>query len=338
MPSAVERLVGAEVERAQHHRLAAHRFGDVAIGLELLVLARQVLAVQEHELAAEKADALGPGLEHLRHVLGQLDVGVELDRRAVEGGGLGRLQALQLLALEPELRLARAELGEHHRIGIDDHHAHHAVDDEKLALGDGLEGVVQADDGRDAEAARDDGGVRGDAADVGDEAAEAMALEKDHVRGREVVRHHDELVLLRSRGLGEGLRAHQGLQHALDRLLHVGLALAQVRIVDLVEAVGELLHLLHQGPFGVAAPLADERLGGLRQRRIVEDHAVQVEERLELLRCVGRDVLLEGGEILARLGERGLEAQHFGLHRRRRNFVVHHFQPRRGRRDAHSRW
>ena len=83
-PRAVQRLVGAEVERAQHHRPALHRLGHVAVGLELLVLARQLVAVEEHELGAEQADALGARLEHFRHVLRQLDVGEQLDRRAVD--------------------------------------------------------------------------------------------------------------------------------------------------------------------------------------------------------------------------------------------------------------
>ena len=47
------------------------------------------------------------------------------------------------------------------------------------------------------EAARDDRGVRGGAAQVGDEAAELVLLEQDHVGGRQVVRDQDQLVLLR---------------------------------------------------------------------------------------------------------------------------------------------
>jgi hypothetical protein len=88
------------------------------------------------------------------------------------------------LALEAELRLAQAVLGEHQRIGVHDQHALHAVDDQQLAFADRLERMVQADDRRNREAARDDRGVRGDAAHVGDEAAEMVALEEDHVRRR----------------------------------------------------------------------------------------------------------------------------------------------------------
>jgi hypothetical protein len=235
---------------------------------------------------------VGAGFEHLGHVLRQLDVGVELDRRAVERGG-GRLaQAPEPLALGLEQRLAVLVLGQHQRVGVDDQHALLAVDDQHLAFADRLARVVQADERGDAEAARHDRGVRGDAADVGHETAEMVALEQDHVGGRQVVRHHDQLLLLRGALRGERLAAHHRLQHALHGLLHVGLALAQVGVVDFLEALHQPLHLLHQSPLRVGALAADHGARRLRQRRVVEDHAVQVEESLELGRRVGQDVRL----------------------------------------------
>ena len=197
--------------------------------------------------------------------------------------------------------------------------------------------VVQADDRRDAERARHDRGVRGDAADVGDEAAEAVLLEQDHVGGREVVRHHDQLLLLRQRRLGRPAAAHHLLQHALDRLLHVGLALAQVGVVDLVEAVAQLLHLLHQRPFGVGAAGADQLARHLRQRRVVEDHAVQIQKCLELGRRAGRDVRLQVGQLVLRRAQRGVEARDLGLDLVLLDLVVRHLEPRASTRGAPGR-
>ena len=78
-----------------------------AVGLELLVLAGQVaVAVHEQELAAEQADAGGARLERRGGVLGQLDVGQQLDRCAVERDGRRVAQARQALALELALALA----------------------------------------------------------------------------------------------------------------------------------------------------------------------------------------------------------------------------------------
>ena len=173
--------LSADVERAQDHRPALDRFGHLPVGLKLLFFARQVLAIEEHELAAEEADAVGARFQDFGHVLRQLDIGEELDRRAVLRRGGSLLQALQPLALGPELGLALAVFRQHQRVGIDDQQAALAVDDQHLALADRLEGVVQTDNRRDGERARNDRGVRGDAAYVGDKAAEAMALEADHV-------------------------------------------------------------------------------------------------------------------------------------------------------------
>src|SRR5204863_7627130 len=71
-------------------------------------------------------------------------------------------------------------------------------------------------------------------------------------------------------------------------------------------------------------------LGRLRQRRVVEDHAVQIEECLELLRRILRDVQLQRREVLARLVQRGLEAAHLGFDLALRDLVVHHLEARGG--------
>ena len=55
--------------------------------------------------------------------------------------------------------------------------------------------------------------------------------------------------------------AHELLDDPLDHLNHVELALLEVRIVELLELRDQMLHLLHQGPFRIAAPLPDEGLG-----------------------------------------------------------------------------
>jgi len=89
-----ERLVRAEVEGANGDGSPLHPLGHRAVRLELLVLGRQAVAVEEQELGAEQADAGGAVVERLREVLGQLDVRVELDVHAVEGLGGLRAQAL----------------------------------------------------------------------------------------------------------------------------------------------------------------------------------------------------------------------------------------------------
>src|SRR5581483_112982 len=95
-------------------------------------------------------------------------------------------------------------------------------------------------------------------------------------------------------------------------------------------ARGELLHLLHQGPLRVRAPRADELARRLGERRVVEDHAVQVEEGLELGRRARRDVRLQRCELLARARNGNVEALNLALEVDLRYLVVRHFQARRG--------
>jgi hypothetical protein len=158
--------------------------------------------------------------------------------------------------------------------------------------------MVQADQRRDVETARHDRGVRGDAAHVGDETGELVALEQNHVGGREIVRHHDQLMLLRQLRLGGRPVADQRLEHALDCLLDVGLALAQVGVLDLLELLDQRLHLLHQRPFGVAQALPDELARRVRQRGVLQDHAVQVDEGAELRGRVVGHLALEQRQLL----------------------------------------
>ncbi len=145
--------------------------------------------------------------------------------------------------------------------------------------------IVRRDHRGHVEAARDDRGVRRHAAQVGQERAVAVLLELDHVRRREVVRDQDRLLLGHRRGQRARL-AQQALQHALADLHDVGLALAQVRILDLLELLDQHAHLLRQRPLGVAALLGDDPLRHLGQRRVVQDHPVHVQERAELARNV----------------------------------------------------
>ena len=108
---------------------------------------------------------------------------------------------------------------------------------------DQLARLVQGDDRRDGEASRDDRGVRGDPADVGDEARELVPLEQDHVGRRQVVRNHDQFVtpLVRTRTAAQlSWPAQQCTHHPFHHLQDVVLTLAQIGVLDLVElAVGD---------------------------------------------------------------------------------------------------
>ena len=324
-------LVRADVERADRDRLAFHRERDFAVGLELLFLVGQALPVHEQELGAKEADALGAVFEHFGHVLRQLDVGEELDRDPVERRGRGFPEPLELFPLQLVLGLAQPVLGQHDRVRVDDQHALHAVHDQQVVLADHVARVMQADDRRNVQAAREDRGMRSDAADVGDERAERMLLEQEHVGRRQVVRHDDQLGFVLGEDRGHGARpSEQGLEHALGDLRDVGLALLEVRVVDRVELADQRFHLLDQRPLGIGVPLADQCLRHLGQRRVVEDHRVQVDEGGELRRRIRGDLLADLDEFLAHLAHRSIEARDLGFDFGLRDFVVRDFHPGAG--------
>jgi hypothetical protein len=165
-------------------------------------------------------------------------------------------------------------------VGVDDQHAARAVDDEQVVVLDQRACVLHADHRRDRQAARDDGGVRGAAAHVGDETADPEGLELEGVGRRKVVGHHDQVVLGGARLAFHqlALPALQHLEHALDHLHDVLLALAQVGILEFVELVDHQLHLLHHGPLGIAAAFADQLAHAVGQRRIGQDHGMDIDE------------------------------------------------------------
>jgi len=124
----------------------------------------------------------------------------------------------------------------------------------------------------------------------------------------------------------EGAFAHD----ALDDLAHVVAALAQINVVDFLELADQDLHLLHDRPFGVAAPLADDLLGHLAQFRVGENHQMQLYESADIR---GRSLRgsLDRGEFTAHTGQRGVETGDFLFDQTRRNDQVRHLE--RGLRD-----
>ena len=124
----------------------------------------------------------------------QLDVGVQLDR-ACRRAWSRRVSCrrFSFCRSSSSSRWRQPVFGEHQLVGIDDH-ARPACRRRSGARsrGSAARALCSADDGRDVEAARDDRGVRGDAAEVGDEAGELVLLEQDHVGRRQVVRDQDQ--------------------------------------------------------------------------------------------------------------------------------------------------
>ena len=305
----VQRLVGPHVDGAQRHRQALHPFHGLAVRLVLRLFIGQVAAaVHEHEFTAEQAHADCARAHRRRGVRRLFDVGEQLDLLSIQGDGGRMPQPRQPFPLQRSLALAEAVFGQDDGRRIDDDDAGIAVDDDPVVLPHQLAGRAGTHDGGDVHAARDDGGVRGLAAHIGHEAGEHALLELQHVGRRQVMRHqherHIELVvqqhvLLCLAPCAAGRRRHRARhafhvpEDALDHLLQVRLALAQVLVLHLVELARDDLELRGERPFGVVQAICDPVLDAADQRLVLQQHHVHVQQGGKFRGRIGRHLCLQ---------------------------------------------
>ncbi len=226
-------------------------------------------------------------------------------------------QALKTLLLQLAFAAAVPVFLKDGRTRIDDDDAVVAVDDDAIVLADQRAGVVHAHGRRDVEASRDDGRVRGAPAQVRHEAGEGLAAELQHIGRSDVVRDDDHAGVRIAAGGhrrgGQHRRAGQHLQYPFDHLLDIGLALAQVFVLDLTELAHQLFELRCECPLCVVAALVDQCLGHLCQQRIVQDHPMHIEEGPHLLGRIGGQFALELDQLGAHRGTGGAQALHLGI-------------------------
>ena len=151
----------------------------------------QIGAFEIEELGAEQADRLGAQLDGDRDLLQHLDVGLQVDGGAVAGlrGDVAhRRQPLRARAGRVGARLVAAQRG---GVGIQDHLAARAVDDDRHPRPDPAAQALDADDVGQAQRARDDGRVRRAAAALGAEPRRLGAAQLGGVGRRQLVRDGD---------------------------------------------------------------------------------------------------------------------------------------------------
>ena len=105
------------------------------------------------EFAAEESDAVCAEVVQGFDVFGGFDVGEQLDVDAVGGGGGGFFELVEFALVEAVFAGEAAVFVEDDFVRIDDEDAVDAVNDDGFVFGNEPAGVVQADDGRDVEAA-----------------------------------------------------------------------------------------------------------------------------------------------------------------------------------------
>ena len=202
-------------------------------------------AARQHELRAVEPDALRAVLAQQLEIFEQLDVRLQPDCDAV-GGGERRVLGARVAAAARAARRGRPRrrcassmaCGD----GLDGDLAGRAVEDDRRAGGDPRRRVVQADDGRHLQRARQDRGVIRAAAGVDREALDARPVELRGQRRRELVGDEDRRAVELAQQIARAARAVPQVhaQPAGD-VGDVVLALAQVLVLDAGEDVARAL-------------------------------------------------------------------------------------------------
>ena len=213
-----QRFVGADVQRAQDDRPVPHGGRHRLQHRDLFVLARQLIRAEKEELAAKQSDAVGPGGGGALRVLKVGGVTTDLDPAAILGEGRLRVDRQRGRPGNAANRVRR---------WVDEQRPRIAVEQQGLAVGDGVDQAGDADDGRQAERAGEDRRVRRRRALFGGEPDHQRAVEAGGLRGREVARHHDRGL---RRWRGHVAQPEQGATHLLDHVVDISRARLKNRV------------------------------------------------------------------------------------------------------------
>ena len=106
----------------------------------------------------------------------------------------------------------------------------------------------------------------------------------------------------------------------------LGAALAQIVVFDGIELLQQFVGLHFQRPLGVAMLGLNDVPGNARQRRVVEDHQVQVNEGREFRRRTCRYGTAQMIEFAAHGGHCEIKTHHFVGDLLRRHFIMRDFE------------
>ena len=304
-----ERLVAADIERADDERtLAAERFGHRAIFGGLFVFRRRGVAVIEQELGAQQPDAFGARRDRIARFLRIADVRDHFDAMTI---GRDRELARGDFLFFALLRLtldALARLREFVRARIAPQAAVRAVEHDERAVGQLQRILVDAADRRNAERAREDRDVTRRAAGRRAEAEHLAAIERGGIGRRKLLGDQDRFAGHVDMRL---LHAREQRQHAAADIADIARALAQQRVVELLQIAR--LRLERGAPREARAlAFADAADGRVVEIGIVEQFEVRIENLR--LRRIGQ-LRLQRLDLLTRFVTRRVEPCAFALRR-----------------------
>ena len=224
------------------HRLVAGLIQHPGIDRRLFRHVGDRAAGEHGDFGAEQADAVGAGAGELRQFQAEADVEHQLQPNAVRGGG-GTPAPGRQLRVFGVAGLLRADIGLPD-LGFrpQDELAVIRVDHGVVALFGAVQHAAQAADGRDAQGAREDGGVAGGAGFLDRHTGDAAGMPVEQLGRTEAPRKQDRAV---GHGRPRSLAGQRG-QQAVGEVFHVGEALAQIGVADpahpVVQFAGDALH------------------------------------------------------------------------------------------------
>jgi len=207
--------------------------------------------------------------------------------------------------------LTRLVFGQRGFVGVDNHHAIDAVDDDGFVLADQLAGVAQGQNGRQIETARQNCGMGSRATDIGNKSQILGVFEQHHVGRRQIVRNQNTGAAMFGRAR-QSVLTGQRLENTFGNLLDVLAAFAQVLFFDLIELGKKNIELAFKRPLGIAVFFLDQRQRVFGQRMVIEQHDVQAQKRAQLGWGVLRDAAPEHFQLFACAANRFFKARHFG--------------------------
>ena len=278
-----QRLVTADVHRADDAELALAFLDGFFVGLELVVLGRDFLAAHEDEFGAEQADALSAVVHGVVDIHVRADVRHELDADAVRRDGR-QLFELGIVARELFLRLELVVVGSDfvgRRINGD--FAALAVDDDVVAVGNLVDAVflVEADNGRDGARFRDDDGMGRRGARAEEDACNLLGRHASNDGRLDFAAAEDDFLVADFRLFD----AEDVFRNALADVTQVDGAGSEVFVFHLLEHLRLLFGRLEHGLRRVL-DFVNLRVDVLRHHRVLHHHAVCFEDGGLLLRLV----------------------------------------------------
>ena len=228
-------FVHAQIHRADGERLAFQFFGNIAIQLVQLFFFGQAVAVQIGKLRTQQTHAVRTDIVQRFHIVRTFDIGEQFDFFAIQCGGGGFFDFVQRAQAAAVMLQPQTVFRQHQFVRVDNQHALNAVHNHPFVLANQLPRIAHADNGRNVQAAAQNGGVAGGAADVGHETFDALVFEKQRIGGGQIVGDENRVVQQVGIQIQLGALPGQIFLNPLHHLQHVLFALAQVFVINFVK-------------------------------------------------------------------------------------------------------